>query len=176
MATCCAAKSVIENYLRRLVGLRLTAARLTGGMLNVHFGTLRDTPRGQVGDLAVHVQCPWRLELHGAIVTGRDDMESEAGDQAPWKTARGYASVTEAHLHNLLGAYDEGTRSFLNVGHALDVTDARLGPCGNLTIELTGDYRLALFPSGSANEDWRIFEPSSETPHFVIVGGAIEED
>jgi hypothetical protein len=166
---------MIENYLQRLVGLRLTAARLTGGMLNVHFGSLRDTPRGQVGDFALHIQCPWRIELHGAIVTGREDLDSEAGDETSWQARDGLPRGVETHLHDLLGSYDQGTRSFVNHDRSLDVTTAQLGPCGNLCIEL-GDYRLSVFPSGTANEDWRIFEPSRDTPHFVLVGGAIEED
>ena len=45
-------------------------------------------------------------------------------------------------------------------------------------IDLSGGYRLTLFPAGSTGEDWRLFRPSEgeeDTPHFVVTGGRIED-
>src|SRR5258707_7570300 len=38
------------------------------------FGQLRPVDRGSVGDFALHVQCPWRIEGPDGIVTGRLDL------------------------------------------------------------------------------------------------------
>jgi hypothetical protein len=49
--------------------------------------------------------------------------------------------------------------------------------CG-AEIDLSGGYRLTLFPAGSTGEDWRLLNPTDEdAPHFVVVGGGrVEED
>jgi hypothetical protein len=59
--------------LSQIIGLPLTAARRAADMRTFQFGTLRPVDRGSVGDFALHVQCPWRIEGPDGIVTGRSD-------------------------------------------------------------------------------------------------------
>jgi hypothetical protein len=51
--------SVRDEILARLqplVGLRLTIARRTGGMRNLHFGEARPVERGTAGEYALHIR------------------------------------------------------------------------------------------------------------------------
>ena len=75
----------IRTALTALIGLPLAAAYRTVDMRVFHFGTMRpaapsripslkNRPRGSVGDYALHVQCPWRFETENEILTGRSDL------------------------------------------------------------------------------------------------------
>src|SRR5437588_12996674 len=70
--------------LSQIIGLPLTAARRAADMRTFQFGTLRPLDRGSVGDFALHVQCPWRIEGQGGIVTGRLDLWEPVDDNAPF--------------------------------------------------------------------------------------------
>src|SRR5262245_30789476 len=72
--------------LSQIIGLPLTAARRAADMRTFQFGSLRPVERGSVGDFALHVQCPWRIEGPGGIVTGRLDL---------WEPAEAQAQVDE---------------------------------------------------------------------------------
>ena len=146
-------------------------------MLNLQFGEPRMFEGALMGEFALHVQCPWRIESEGTIVTGRDDF-----DEVP--TVGEFAelidgaelSLAEHRLRELMGSYDPVTRSIGNASERLVVSSVSVGSCGAAVFELSGGFRLGLFPSGSRSEDWRLFRPTSDAPHFVIVGGTVEED
>src|SRR6516165_2784203 len=70
--------------LSQIVGLRLSATRRAADMRTFQFGTLRMVDRGSVGDFALHVQCPWRIEGPAGIVTGRLDLWEQVEDNAPF--------------------------------------------------------------------------------------------
>jgi hypothetical protein len=50
----------------------------------------------------------------------------------------------------------------------------RADNCGGVTFQLSGGYRLVLFPAGIRGEDWRFFRPNTDDPHFVVAGGQVE--
>jgi hypothetical protein len=52
------------NAFEVLIGLRLSIVRRAADMLVLHFGNIRahSSGKGTVGDYALHVQCPWRLD------------------------------------------------------------------------------------------------------------------
>jgi hypothetical protein len=52
----------ITAHLQPLVGLELSIARRAADMRVFHFGRIRKVEKGTVGDYALHIQCPWRLE------------------------------------------------------------------------------------------------------------------
>ncbi len=53
-------------------------------MRNLHFGPLRKSKGTIVGAFALHIQCPWRLEAKGKILTGfHDHYEPAIGDAKP---------------------------------------------------------------------------------------------
>ena len=74
-------QSEIENALRPLIGLKLSIARRAADLCNFQLGDIRTAapgirpgPRGTVGEYALHIQCPWRIDGPGGIVTGRPDL------------------------------------------------------------------------------------------------------
>src|SRR3954453_966577 len=70
--------------LSQIIGLSLTAVRRTADMRTFQFGTLRPVERGSVGDFALHVQCPWRIEGPDGILTGRSDLWEPVEVNAPF--------------------------------------------------------------------------------------------
>ena len=57
---------------------------------------------------------------------------------------------------------------------SLSVEGVQADAYGGATIMFTDNCRLVIFPAGSRGEDWRIFQPGTNTSHVVIAGGLIE--
>jgi len=57
-------------------------------MRGFHFGQIRKVEEGTVGEYALHVQCPWRVEGPEGIVAGRLDLWQPAADSPgiDWET------------------------------------------------------------------------------------------
>jgi len=171
-------KRQILKHLAPLVGLKLSIARRAADMRGFHFGdaTAADDGRGNHGQFLLHVQCPWRIEGPDGIVTGRTDLWSPADPDAniDWDTWDCYKdeNLQDLRIASLLGGYDAATRSPINATDLLVVEGVDADEYGGATISLSGGYRLVLFPSGSAGEDWRLFKPRSRH-HFVICPGRI---
>jgi hypothetical protein len=170
----------ITAHLQPLVGLMLSIARRAADMRVLHFGPIRQVEKGTVGDYALHVQCPWRLEGPQGIVTGRTDLWEPAEDRSgiDWDTwdYDQNENLQDKLVGELLGGYDPQTRSFVNPGDRLVVEAVQGDMYGGTTIALSGGFRLVLFPGGSCGEDWRIFQPGIYESHFVIAGGRVETD
>ncbi len=52
----------VQQELRKLVGLELTATARAADLRGFHFGELRPYRGRTVGEFALHVQCAWRGE------------------------------------------------------------------------------------------------------------------
>jgi hypothetical protein len=170
----------VLNHLKPLIGLPLSIARRAGNMSNFQFGQVCEVDRGTVGEYALQVDCPWRLEGPHGIVTGWLDLwepAEETGDDFDWETwaEEKKDNLQEKRLGELLGGYDEKTHSVENVTESLVVEDVQTDAYGGAVLKLSGSYRLVLFPAGSRSEDWRIFRPQSDGPHFVVAGGKVED-
>jgi hypothetical protein len=63
----------IFSALQPLKGLRLSIAHHAGNMRMFHFGAIRRRAKGIVGEYALHVSCPWRIETEDKILTGISD-------------------------------------------------------------------------------------------------------
>jgi hypothetical protein len=51
-----------------------------------------------------------------------------------------------------------------------------VGSAGSFRTLLEGGFSLEVFPSNSLNgEQWRLFEPGKDLPHFVVTGIGVEE-
>jgi hypothetical protein len=79
-------------------------------------------------------------------------------------------------LYALLGGYDPATRSLVNHTEHLVIEAVRADDYGGAAIQFSGGYQLVLFPAGTRGEDWRLFRPGIDEPHFVVVGGGIEQE
>lgn len=161
-----------QEVVGALIGLRLAVARRAATMCVFHFGQMRERKGGTIGEYALHIQCPWRIDGPGGIITGRSDLwEHISGDLMPdeWEPSI-VDNVQDVQLSKLLGGYDPQTRSHLNTGDMLVVEQVRASEVGDLEIRLSSGYHLVLFPEGSGGEAWRLFEPGKDTPHFVVEG------
>ncbi|MEO6457664.1 MAG: hypothetical protein ABIO92_05250 [Chloroflexia bacterium] len=133
---------------------------------------------GTIGQYALHVQCPWRIDGPKGIVTGRGDLwEHISGKVMPneWEPSLD-DNLQDLQLSNLLGSYDAKTLSHVNSGEWLMVEQVKASAVGDLDIILSGGYHLILFPGGSTGEAWRIFEPDNDSPHFVVEGNEVYSD
>ncbi len=161
----------ITNHLNVLLGLQLSIARRAASMRNFQFGAIHQMPRGSVGQYALHIQCPWRLESPAGVVTGFSDLWQPAAE-APdmdWDTwdYDTHDNRQDLQLRHLLGGYDERTHSLVNHTGLLVVEAVTADSYGGAVIHLSGNYRLVLVPTGSRGEHWRLFQPQSDAPHLV---------
>ena len=170
----------ITRHLKPLVGLRLSAARRAADMRNFHFGRMRVVERGTVGNYALHVQCPWRIEGPLGIVTGRSDLwEPSQPDQVIDPDSWDYdedENLQDFQIRSWLGGYDAVTRSDVNEDDRFVVEAVHADDYGGISLRLSGGYRLVLFPDCTRGEDWRIFRPGTGERHFVVAGGRVETD
>jgi len=155
--------------LSQIIGLPLTAVRRAADMRTFQFGTLRAVDRGSVGDFALHVQCPWRIEGPDGIVTGRLDLWEPVEDNAPIDKNWDYDKSP-----NLQDARLEGWLSHNEL--PLVVNRVESDEFGGASITFRQGFVLRLFPCGTRGEDWRLFKPKANAPHLVIIGGAIGRD
>jgi hypothetical protein len=170
----------IVARLKPLVGLKLALARRAADLRNFQFGRVRAVPGGTVGEYALHIQCPWRLEGPDGIITGRCDLwePAERSEEIDWDTwdYEKDENLQDRRLAALLGGYDPATRSLANQTGYLVVENVGGDEYGGAVIRLSGGYRLVLFPAGTRGEDWRVFRPGTDTPHFVVAGGSIRQE
>jgi hypothetical protein len=165
---------VITAALRSLVGLPLSVTRRAADLRGFHFGEMRPTRRGNSGAYVLHVQCPWRLEHQGCIYTGSADLREPSSDCAQvndWTYELG--NLQDERLTALLGGRDPDTKSILNTSGMLVVKAASGTEGGGVLLELSGGYRLVVFPDGSNGESWRLLG-HHVAEHLVVVGGQIE--
>jgi hypothetical protein len=118
-----------------------------------------------VGEYALHVQCAWRIRHGDQVVVGSRDLYIPPEDSAEeledfdWEVQG--ANRRDKRIADL---FQNETRRFL-------VKLILVGEAGSFTIVLDSEYALDVFPDDSrSDEHWRIFEPSSEVPHFVVTG------
>jgi hypothetical protein len=183
----------VGRELDKLVGLDLAGAGRAADMRMFDFGPRRpktsrhrpERPAVMVGEFALHIQCPWRVEGPGGIVTGRADLwEPLAGCKG--HDLEGYQrydydqepNVQDLRVAEWLGDPDAvEQRRVPAARRKLVVLAVRATPCCGAEIDLTDGYRLTLFPDGSVGEDWRIFRPhEKDGPHFVVSGGRVDGD
>lgn len=168
-------REIVLAQLRPLVGLRLAIARRAGSMRVFHFGPVRQLERGSIGEYALHIQCPWRIETRDSIVTGQEDLWEpfvvpDGFDWDAWTYETG-DSLQDHRLASLLGGHDARTKSHVNNGELLVVESVEADDHGSASLALTGGFCLRIFPAGSRGEEWRLFRPSEGTGHFVVSGG-----
>src|SRR5947209_17009605 len=155
--------------LSQVVGLPLTAVWRAADMRAFQFGTLRPVDRGSVGDFALHVRCPWRIEGPDGIVTGRLDLWEPVDDNAPFDENWDYEkspNLQDARLERWLERNESSV-----VVKSVDADDF-----GGAAISFGQGFVLRLFPAGTRGEDWRLFQPKTDAPHLVISGGAVEPE
>jgi hypothetical protein len=168
-------KTQVSAVLGRLLGLQLAIARDAADMKVFHFGAIRPhgSGKGTVGQYALHVQCPWRIVGNDRILTGSRDFHEppeENGEIDPENWQSGNLQLRR--LGQLFQLPDPGTRSWINGTNQLLVAAIHCDDFGGVEVELSGGFRLQIFPTGSRAEDWRFFEPG-KNQHLVVAAGQV---
>ena len=152
---------LIESRLSALVGLRLLGIGRAADMATLTFGSSDDDPR----PWHLHVQCAWRLEGPEGIITGRADLwDSENPDDPAW------LEIPHAYdrYRNLLDArLDRFHRETDSLPEARILTAVCADALGGFELDLSGGFRVAVFPGSSRGEHWRLFRRGGGE-HFVV--------
>lgn len=168
---------LVTKRLGALLGLKLSSIGHAADMRTFQFGVLRKVGKRLVGDYALHIQCPWRIDRSGAIIVGSKDWYEpfvENGERdSSFDPSKG-RNLQEEVLRGFLKGFDADSRSIVNATDLLAVSSAQGSSSGGFELGLTGDYRLLVFPASLRQEAWRLFQPGSTGGHFVITGGRAE--
>jgi len=181
------AKRLIERELRKLVGLGVYGLARAADMLTVGFGKRRPRWIGWIltkrrrrvalPEFALHVQDPWRIEIAGSLFTERFDLwrpPGEADRRSPrvdWNRDYDTKPNLQDQRMKLLRRrhpYDPRARRLV-------VESVRADSRGGAVIDLSHDVRLAIRPTRTSGEAWRVFRPGSRSKHFVVLGGGVVE-
>src|ERR1700733_8997879 len=120
-------KEKVNRAIRQLIGLKLARMALAADMRTIQFGITRPgLSGGIVGEDALHVQCPWRIErkCDEQIITGSGDLykSSDENDQQNESfDLESRKNLQEHVLRGLLRGYDERTRQIVNSTNLLVV-------------------------------------------------------
>jgi hypothetical protein len=167
----------VRLNLQQLIGLKLSRMALAADMRTLQFGNTEARMRGGVvGQYALHVQCPWRLESDTGVITGSGDLyepyeKGERQDESfDWEKGD---SLQEGVLRELLKGYDENSKQIVNTTNLLTVEAVQADSSGGFCLSLSGGYRFLVFPNSTRHEAWRLFRPSkdgdeSNEKHFVV--------
>jgi hypothetical protein len=165
-------RAKIIKRLSVLIGLPLTIARRAASMRVLHFGEVSDFEDGTVGEFALHIQCPWRIEKDNQIVTGSSDLSKpikakKGFDRKNWDYHRD-GNLQDKRIEELLAGYNPENQNIIgsHPDHIVKSIDA--DDFGGLIIEFAGNFRLILFINGTDTEFWRFFRPKVNKPHFVV--------
>ena len=170
----------VERALAPLVGLPLWAVGRSADLLWLQFGGRRrvageDGGEQEVGELALHIACPWRLRDSERILVGSGDLLTPADPAEDLETfdwGEPGASWLDVRLGELQAA--DAT--------APPVVEAVAGDAlGGLRLALSGGRTLEAFPNATptghvATEFWRLLRPAGGEPHFVVGTFGVERE
>jgi hypothetical protein len=154
-----------------LIGLRLSIVRRAADMLVLHFGVVvpHRSGRGDVGQMAFHVEGPWRLDDAERTLVGRDDLWAFGGeDPAPegWSYEDG-GSVQDIRFSDLFERR-EGRYGWAVVDNGYLVSSADVTSTGDVKITFANGVSLLVFSDGVSRECWRLFDTGSDADHLVF--------
>nr|WP_295469352.1 hypothetical protein [Mesorhizobium sp.] len=158
--------------LNSLVGLRLSIIRRALDMLILHFGILREvrTRKGNsalVGEFAIHVSGPWRIDGPELTLAGQDDLYRFAGAAEPvdWTYEKGNTRL-DAELDTAFGP--AAVAEWRLVSDGFEVVSADMSRFGDLHIRFANGFAVRGFPADVGSECWRLYQPDGKTDHLVV--------
>lgn len=174
-------KQQIEKALQCLIGHPLWGAGRVANLLTFQFGPrhLKINYYGksyEVGAYTLHVQCAWHLAEAQHLLVASGDRDYEPGSEH--EETKYYEGEVYAWPKAESSLLDERLlRFFLQCEKTPVLVQAiRADDLGGLTIELSGNHTLVLFPDTSLSEEyWRFFQVDKDLPHFVVTSNGIED-
>jgi len=157
-----------EFRLESLLGLPLWSVGAACDLLWVQFGSRNEIQdrRGRtrlVGDLALHVNAPWRFHRDGKILVGSCDLHYDAatGEWHDW----GGQEATR------FSVYARRLNEELDADHCLVEKVLPDGAKG-FRLELSGRLFFDVMPNASLEslgiEFWRLFSPGADRERLVV--------
>ena len=150
----------------RLIGERWHFVGRAADLVWLHFGTPRPVVdlRGdtrEVGEYALHLQCPWRVLDGDQLVTGSSDIYRPR----PGWTGDFDWDVQGANRFDVRAA----KLTALLADEPVVVTSVEVTAWGDLAVSLSDGFRIETVRTGSVREeDWRFFRPGRDDDHVVV--------
>ena len=145
-------------------------------MLAIHFGEFRYVrdrhgQQREVGEWALHFQCPWRFVRRNSIILASTDVHSYPEAEESYDFNQGGENLFDRRAQQFNRVLDTGV---------FRISEIICGPCGAFQLTFTRDLHFAVFPAASDGspygEFWRLFQPDSEQSHYVVTTEGIESD
>lgn len=161
--------SELETRLQPLIGLRVAQIYNAADLRGFRFVRPYETADG-CSEWFLHVNCPWRLEGQGEIITGSLDWWKEGGKgdslSEEWDPNKG-GSLQDGILRTLLDDEPGTNGTIWNHTGLLVAVAIRADEYGGVDIDFMDGYRLVVFPATSRGEAWRIFSSNEDDGYFV---------
>ena len=151
----------INKIVSDLIGLPLTRTTRAANMECLKFGTVyrtdKDGKENNVGEFALHLQCPWRLTNENEIIVGNGDLYQQAEETAEYNENYDYfefnANLRDVKLDKLIK------------DKTITIISAQADKFGGLEICFDNNITLTVFPditSKADNENWRLIDFRNE--------------
>lgn len=153
-----------------LVGKCLSIARHAGDMLNLHFGEIVRKDGKSWGELALHIQAPWRIRRGNEILVGCRDRYNPVNEIEDWDAwyESPHPSREDSFWLSYLGRKDPVTNSFETDSNLVTVVSVAVTEIGELTVEFDDGSLLEVFPCGTDDEFWRLLWHQPGCDHHVV--------
>jgi hypothetical protein len=166
----------ITTALSEIIGLPLWGSNRALNVGMFEFGERRKqvNRKGkeyEVGQYALHVQCPWRIVGPSGIVVACEDRNYPDDEMSDWGHC---APDTPSRCEVRIAAWLQEHSSA-----PLKAERAEADRVGGFRLLLQSDYVLEVFPAsslrGEYSEHWRLFQPSNDASHFVVTGHGVQD-
>jgi hypothetical protein len=124
-----------------------------------------------VGEYALHIQCPWRIVSADEIIVASGDRDYPEDEASDWREFDSNSpSRCEARMAAWLGEHSLAP---------LRVEQVKADNAGGFELLLRFGFMLEVLPAhslrGEYSEHWRLLRPSMDAGHFVVTGHGVEE-
>ncbi|MFO0330374.1 MAG: hypothetical protein ACK514_03420 [Bacteroidota bacterium] len=166
-------KEKIKATLEKIIGLRLTHTTRAANMECLKFGQhfITDKVDGQlnIGEFALHLQCPWRIVNGQKILIGSCDVYEQADQNAKYDPNFEWDKA-DVNLR------DKKIKELIEK-EILTLEKVETDDLGGFELVFNNNFSLSTFPSISLEfEYWRLLDNrSTPNKHFVVGGDGIWE-
>ncbi len=168
--------------LGNLTGTRLSSTHYSLGFRVMHFGTLVSRGNSWVGEVAIHILCPWRLAINDKLVTGSGDWwYDRAGNWVEDSSKLREPDTLQSRLleepfprdPTKITLNPTGSKGMYAIDPAVTflVVATTVSKLGDLRIELSGGARIDTMLDTTPAEQWRILFPRDRRRRHICVHG-----
>ncbi|GHV43885.1 hypothetical protein FACS1894180_4310 [Bacteroidia bacterium] len=161
-------KKEIAKVLKQLIGYKLTRSTRMGATECLKFGILYSIDHKgiewQIGEFAIHLQCPWRITKNDTLIVGSDDVSEQPDENAEYDENFNW-DIQGGNLR------DVKLQSFIKLGKCM-VQSITTDDFGGFELTFIDNIKLTVFPALSSKnfgEHWRLLDNRNGTKcHYVI--------